>query len=153
MSEVLYLDFKFDDQETQAAMGRLVAGMKSDFFREQVGAEVQKFSQARVLAGGPAPDGQPWEKLKPSTLRHKKRPDILNESGSMMDSIIWQLQGEDEVAIGSAMVYARIHQMGGKAGPNLRVTIPARPYLGLSGENRTMLNPKVRGWLQALLEG
>lgn len=40
--------------------------------------------------------------------------------------------GADFVEIGSALEYAAIHQLGGTAGRGRTVTIPARPYLGLS---------------------
>ena len=40
------------------------------------------------------------------------------------------------VAVGSNLAYARIHQKGGKAGRGKKVTIPARPYLGVSDSDR-----------------
>lgn len=42
---------------------------------------------------------------------------------------------EDSAIIGSNLAYAAIHQLGGQAGKNKKVTIPARPYLKLIGDD------------------
>lgn len=42
---------------------------------------------------------------------------------------------EDSAIIGSNLAYAAIHQLGGHAGRNKKVTIPARPYLKLTENN------------------
>ena len=45
-------------------------------------------------------------------------------------------QYDNEAAIiGSNKVYAAIHQLGGQAGKNKKVTIPARPYLKLTDDD------------------
>ena len=41
---------------------------------------------------------------------------------------------ENEV-IGSNLDYAAIHQLGGQAGKNQSVTVPARPYLQLTEDD------------------
>ncbi len=41
----------------------------------------------------------------------------------------------DSAVIGTNLDYAAIHQLGGQAGKNQSVTIPARPYLQLTDEN------------------
>lgn len=53
---------------------------------------------------------------------------ILQDTGKLASSVHSQF-GDDFAMIGAATPYARIHQMGGKAGKGLSVTIPARPYL------------------------
>jgi phage virion morphogenesis protein len=79
-----------------------------------------------------SPQGVKWAPLKPSTLKKKKGPKILTESGILRGTIRWQLQGANAVAIGTDRPYGRIHQLGGKAGRGHKATIPARPYLGIS---------------------
>ena len=41
----------------------------------------------------------------------------------------------DSAVIGSNLEYAAIHQLGGQAGRNKSVEIPARPYLKLTDED------------------
>lgn len=70
------------------------------------------------------PGGRAWE-----PLRHRSGP-ILRLSGRLYQSLTYAV-GSNQVEVGTNTIYARIHQMGGKAGRGLKVTIPAREYLGL----------------------
>jgi len=55
--------------------------------------------------------------------------------------------------IGTSLVYARIHQLGGKAGRNKKVKIPARPYLLVQEEDWTSIGQCLRGFLTKGVEG
>jgi phage virion morphogenesis protein len=82
-----------------------------------------------------SPDGTRFQPLAAATVRRKaakgKIRKILQEEGNLVGTIAAQVQGEG-VAVGSNLPYATIHQYGGKAGRGRKVTIPARPYLGVS---------------------
>jgi len=54
-----------------------------------------------------------------------------------MDSVQIQKATAQSVTIGSRLKYAAIHQYGGQAGRGNKVTIPARPYIGINGQMRT----------------
>lgn len=41
----------------------------------------------------------------------------------------------DSAVIGSNLEYAAIHHLGGQAGRNKKVTVPARPYLMLTEDD------------------
>lgn len=59
------------------------------------------------------------------------------------------LGGSISVEWGTNVVYAAIHQFGGAAGrKDRRVTIPARPFLGVSNEDRTELLAIINDHLQ-----
>jgi phage virion morphogenesis protein len=102
---------------------------------------------------GVDPAGFAWAPLRDFYAPLKKGPGILREAGmrgGLQGSITFDVAG-DAVAVGSNKVYAAIHQFGGvikaKKAPFLvfrttaglafakQVTIPARPYLGLSAED------------------
>jgi len=51
------------------------------------------------------------------------------DTGTLRRSIDME-KGTGYVVVGSAVPYARIHELGGQAGRNKSVTIQARPYLG-----------------------
>lgn len=154
------------DQDLRNGMGGLVKGLASPTpFLRGIGEEGKKESQARIVAGGPAPDGSPWPELHPLTLALKKGPGKLRERGDLHDSIAWQEEGDGAVAIGSRMIYARIHQLGGTirpkgerkalqtpSGPRKSVRIPARPYLGFSEKGKDRVLRKAALWLQKLAE-
>lgn len=99
-----------------------------------------------------APDGARWAPLSPGYLPFKRGPGILRGSamrGGLQGSVTMDAD-DRSVVIGSNKVYAAIHQFGGVIRPRtarrllfrnargavwgsaMEVTIPARPYLGLS---------------------
>lgn len=86
-------------------------------------------------------EGRPdkWTDLAESTkkqrTKQKKWPgQILQVSGQLAASVNTQYD-DDSAVIGSNKDYAAIHQLGGKAGRNKKVKIPARPYLQLTDED------------------
>ena len=86
-------------------------------------------------------EGSPdkWTELsevtKKQRTKQKKWPgQILQVSGQLASSISTQYDDESAV-IGSNLDYAAIHQLGGQAGKNKKVEIPARPYLKLTDDD------------------
>ena len=94
------------------------------------------------------PEGTPW---KPSRRALEKGGKTLMHSGRLRRSIDYAATS-DKVMVGSNLAYARIHQKGGEIKPKKAkklvfkdsdgktvavdaVTIPARPYLGVSKED------------------
>lgn len=101
------------------------------------------------------PTGKPWKPLSATTVnlgfkkkdykksgglkkgvaeREAKRL-ILVQKSILKNSISAKPEGT-QVAVGTNVTYARIHQLGGKAGRRKKVTIPARPYLGVSDSDQ-----------------
>lgn len=87
------------------------------------------------FAGEHDPEGGPWTPLSPLTIAKKKTDKILTEDSYLRGDIHYIATG-DHVSIGTAKVYGAIHQLGGKAGRGKKVTIDARPYLGVNDDNR-----------------
>jgi phage virion morphogenesis protein len=97
-----------------------------------------------------AQEGRPkWQPMAPATIikriggkkGYKKDGDmtarskrilgelkILQDSGLLAGSV-HSAYGNDYAVVGAARPYARIQQLGGRAGRNNKVTIPSRPYL------------------------
>ncbi len=100
-------------------------------FLEDVGFELVSSTQRR-FSEGIAPDGTYWEppsELTKATRQGKKGGENpLQDTGALAASITHYVDG-DSVHVGSALVYARIHQEGGtitaKNAPAL--TIPLHP--------------------------
>ncbi|MCH5277475.1 MAG: phage virion morphogenesis protein [Desulfovibrionaceae bacterium] len=74
------------------------------------------------------PSGKKWPKSKRAALESGQ---TLTDTGLLRRSIDYAAT-PDKVMVGSNRVYARIHQMGGKTGKGHKVTMPARPFLGIS---------------------
>lgn len=84
-----------------------------------------------------AEEGRPdkWIDLSEVTKKQRKKigkypGQILQVTGQLASSVNTYYD-EDSAIIGSNLAYAAIHQLGGKAGKNKKITIPARPYLKL----------------------
>jgi phage gpG-like protein len=129
-------------------------------------------TRKRIEAGGPAPDGAPWKPNRAGTP-------ILRQTGRhLRDSIASASQGSTG-EWGAAWEFAHVHQEGATIVPrdavNLaaslggggvlsfeigggqrvfakRVTIPARPFVGVSRENGKEIEAQVTDFLGRLLQ-
>ncbi|MCY1648180.1 phage virion morphogenesis protein [Caulobacter sp. SL161] len=148
------LTITFDDLGVTSGLRRMQA--RADDLRPvlaDIGAELESSTVKRFVTNV-APDGVPW----PPSARAKEKPltRTLVLTGDLRDSIHYVVES-DAVEVGSALVYAGIHQVGGTItakGKALAftlfngafvmtksVTIPARPYLGMSAnDNATVLD-------------
>jgi len=111
------------------------------------------------------PDGNPWTPLSPDYQADKdNNPDKILTLNGYLRKIVFQVEG-DAVLVGSNMEYAAIHQFGGTIRPKTAralkfgdrmvasVTIPARPYLGISDADAAEVEALVSDYLQGALEG
>lgn len=99
-------------------------------------------------------EGRPdkWTELSEATkkqrTKQKKWPgQILQVSGQLASSISTQYDDESAI-IGSNLDYAAIHQLGGQAGKNKKVEIPARPYLKLTDDDFNKIFDATKNFLK-----
>lgn len=112
---------------------RAVTGDVQPALRD-IGSALEASTQQRFL-DKQSPEGVAWEKH--STVTEEKRgvgADILRLDQHLFDSI-GSSASSDKVAVGVNRIYGRIHQLGGQAGRGRKVTILARPYLGISRDD------------------
>ncbi len=96
-----------------------------------------------------APDNRFWLPLSPATRKARRQPSprILRDRGLLYQSITHRVTG-DSLQVGTNIIYAAIHQFGGKAGRGQKVTIPARPFLGLSSADRAKIGKRCDAFLR-----
>lgn len=147
------------DSEIQQALARLqsfVADLSP--VMNEIGSRLLMSTQGRMLAGQ-SPDGTPFAPRKASTLKaYEKRgqrfgPHPLWMEGDMHRQINFQF-GPDFVSIGSNAIQAAVMQFGAQQGAfGARIgkdkrgrdhfhhipwgDIPARPFLGVSEQDRS----------------
>ncbi|WP_455476159.1 phage virion morphogenesis protein [Bartonella sp. B17] len=141
----------FLQKNASVSMGTLAQG---------VGRLIQESTRRRLQSEKTSPQGVKWKSNHANTS-------ILFASGALSRSID-MVASPEKVVVGSGLVYARIHQLGGvirpKNGKTLRfslasstahrfvsvhhVTMPARPYLGLSKQNKIEIVKAAKDWLQ-----
>lgn len=139
-----------------------------------LGAGVVRHTKWRIDEGID-PRGVRWESyapLNPIYASTKKGTGILLGAGGTASGLYATLTQEvqgNKLVWGSEQKYARIHQLGGVITPtnsfHLRfrmggkffqeksVTIPARPYLGFTDQDRQFLIGELEGYLARALRG
>lgn len=106
------------------------------------------------------PDGTPWQ---PSQRAIEHSGQTLKDSEVLLASIT-HVAGSDSVEVGTNVLYAAIHQFGGRiepvSAPALRfrigdawvttdhVDMPARPYLGLGADDPAEILGLTAAWLE-----
>ena len=132
-------------------ISELAAGL-TDFrpLLESVGGEVESQTRRRISEEKAAPDGTPWQPWSDdyAETRHGGHS-LLEGEGELLDSLQF-LVGDDQVEIGSNLIYAAIHQHGGD---EVGIPIPARIYLGISPENEEDLMGILDDWADRQLRG
>ncbi len=152
------LKVTIDDQETKALMRKLAArGGDLRPALKSIG-EYMLIETDKRFTGEHDPEGRPWTPLKLRTVygshrgkkytkkgkltksfaRHAARRKILTKTGHLRGRIVYKV-GRGFVAIGTNVVYGRVHQEGADfsiVSRRARIRIPARPYLGANAADR-----------------
>lgn len=129
-----------------ASLGETVVSQTRERFRKETG-----------------PDGQRWEK---SARAEEEGGQTLTDKADLKNSITRRVTGK-QVEIGTSKVYAAIHQLGGviraRNAKSLfftiggrkvsvkSVTMPARPYLGISAADERELLAEVDDFIERLM--
>lgn len=172
MSVVVEIDY--ETSTIKLALNRVHARLSdlSPAMREIGELLVERAKQR--FATSTAPDGTRWAPNAPATImaylsryggtRRKdggltkrgaaraaaKKP-LIGETKQLMGTLHYRY-GRDWVTVGSPMVYAAIHQWGGKAGRGKRVPVPARPFLPVTASGGWLGDGDRRAALDVLRE-
>lgn len=166
---------KYDDGEVMAALSRLAARAAN---MRPVMASIGQLVRSDIMERfdtSTAPTGAPWRPLTLSAVvsrarRHapkglKKRREAtlarfasnakpLLDTGTLRNSIRVASVSDSAVVVtaggGKRDKIAAIHHFGGRAGRGRKVTIPARPFMGVSEEGRREILSLISRHLEAL---
>ena len=115
-------------------------------FWQLVGMYVQKQTIKERFDKEQAPDGAKWKSLSAARIKQRMRRHrtgqmkILQDVGELRRSVQYEAT-QTYVRIGSNLIYARTHQFG-------RGKIPARPFLGITPNERRHINDMFRAYLK-----
>lgn len=146
------MNVEMDDLDLQKMLnGLLSMGQNLSPVLDDVGAHIETSTKERFETNI-APDGTPWKQSRRAAADGGK---TLLDHGHLRDSIQRAPATDDEVVIGTNLIYAAIHQFGGVIRPKNakklafktpfgfalldQVTIPARPFFGLSEEDNQII--------------
>ena len=147
---------------SERALGRVAGGLEERrALMDSIGAAIEG-STIRRFDQQKGPDGAPW---KPSIRARQQGGKTLIDRGRLRQSITHQASAT-QAQIGTNLIYAAIQQFGGtiraKAGGALKfrlpgigwrqvasVTLPARPFLGISEDDRIEIADQVERYIAA----
>ncbi len=154
---------ELSDQQARDRLASLAERMENMFaFYKRVGEYMVEEAIPRNFASESGPDGTPWARLSPVTLARRQRSGstattILQNTNRLRNSISAR-PSENQLLIGSSVDQAAVMQFGAAQGafgsmsngsPIPWGTIPARPYLGFSGEDGQEVIRIAEDWLEA----
>ncbi len=140
-----------DDAEMQRDLKRLYDKLQDMTpVWETIGEGLQGSWEQR-FADEVTPSGAAWPALSPVTIAWREARGFvpikkLRMRGHLVGSINYRV-APTRLTIGSPLPYAAIQNFGGAAGRGLKVTIPAREYVGLSDADRQMIGETISDWL------
>jgi phage virion morphogenesis protein len=131
-----------DASATDALFAKLLQkGVNQKPLLNEIGAHLQVTTRER-FDNSVGPDGQAWADPISAAYRARKakagkgnKPNIYNKT--LRDTITMQVS-DNELTVGSNVVYARRRQLGGKSAAE-----PARPFLGISDADREFIREAV----------
>lgn len=182
------ITLEVQDAPLQAALARLAQGA-SDLtpLMEAIGVDILQ-SVSRRFETGRGPNGVWWRpsdralaeggydrdswralKREERAAAREKLGQTLVDTGHLRDSIVMEA-GPDSVTVGTNVIYAAIHQFGGKIVPKKaphlvfrmwdgqlvmtdEVTIPDRPFLGIDQADRDVIGETLNAWATSLIDG
>lgn len=140
-----------DDEQAQAAFGELLRRAEDTTgLMRRVAGHLEDVAE-ESFATERSPSGVPWvdlsEVTKASRAKRGHWPGSKLQVRGMLALSATSDYGRDYAQIGSNMPYARIQHEGGQAGRGNKVTIPARPYLGISPEAADAIRDDMVAWV------
>jgi len=122
-----------DSREVMAALNRLVTGLQQLTPALRDIGEMLQLSHDQRFKDQKSPEGAPWAPLSDAYKKTKaKHPDrLLLLEGYLSGGLSYQIQGKS-LLFGTNSIYGASHQFG-----RAEAAIPARPWLGLSGNDET----------------
>jgi phage gpG-like protein len=152
-------------QHAEAVMARLGSGETGELMTN-IGAALESSTRKRISETKTSPDGAAWAPNRAGTS-------ILLQSGRhLLDSVAF-IASAAEVEVGSSWEHAHVHQEGATITPKTagalkfwvvsggftqfvmakKVTIPARPFVGVSGEDEREIERLTSDWLGLVTGG
>ena len=162
------ITIQIDDRDVMRALNALRSRVRDMTPAMRAAAQVLRSDILERFDAQTSPDGSAWKPLSAASIlsrarRHapagyrKRRAQTvarfaggakaLLDTGQLRNSIKVLRVSSTEALVGTRLPYAAIHHFGGKAGRGRKVTIPARPFMGLSRDGKQEIIDTLRRYL------
>ncbi len=143
------ITFDADFSAAARALARLNAEQLA-MVADKIANLVEDQTKRRISDEKTSPDGArwvPWSEAYDETRNHAKHSLLVGEGNPGLLESIQNYSTGLAAIVGTNLAYGATHQFGSEDG-----SIPARPYLGLSADNRTEIEALVAGNLEDLFQ-
>lgn len=140
------LSIKIDSIQVEAVLNELSGRMDDLTPVMQTIGEIIVEQVDTAFETGVGPDGKAW----PESGRALATGGQTLIDTAVLRNSINVLATENQVEVGTNVLYAAIHQLGGKAGRGKKTVIPSRPFLP---DQDSLDWPEVNATLQDFLKG
>lgn len=162
------ITIEINDTDVTSALARAVTALTDTTPLMEGIAEYLRTSTVKRFKEGKAPDGSSWSPNSPVTLARKKNTRPLFGPNDRLNKEFGISSGADYAEISSVLPYAAVQQFGARKGSlgaywwtteSGKVLegsspwgdIPARPYLGISEEDRTNILDIISEYIEGVL--
>jgi len=168
---ITMIEIELKDDEISAALDRVARNLTDMSPLMNSIGELVEFQTEQRFEEGVSPEGVPWAPKSEATRAAYERRGVAvdyrplfgpNVDGEPLRKSFSRSYGPDFVEVGTNKIYSAVMQFGAKQGafgadaaghPVPWGNIPARPYLGISEENRTQILEEIDEWLARAASG
>ena len=166
------LSFHVDYQDLgiDRALAQLTEERDRQELMDGLGQLGESQTKRRIEEGGPGPNGEAWPAWSSGYAATRNGgQSLLRGEGALLDDIAAQPASGSEVSWGTGLIYAAVHQEGAtikakdadklvfRLGSGIvmvdEVTIPARPYLGISRDDAREMEETALAFIAGPLGG
>jgi phage virion morphogenesis protein len=142
-----------DDDDIRGALQRLLSATGDVSPALANIGEILVPSTRRRFSSKTGPDGERWDDNSEVTIARKGRNNPLVEHGDLLRQIAYQLAGSDTLEVFNTLPYAAMQQFGGtkEEFPWLWDDIPARPFFGISEDDKDAILDEIQAHIEAAL--
>ncbi|MGX9944870.1 phage virion morphogenesis protein [Bradyrhizobium denitrificans] len=147
------LQIKVDETNIHTLHKRIAELLHDVLHLEPVYAEAAEYMKRstvnRILRSKTSPDGERWEALRDVTVNLKGHDRILFETGDLANSIQVGDVSHDGFVLTASAKHASYMQDGIRRtrGMIKNKTVPPRPFMGFSDENKRRIARMIRDYL------
>lgn len=147
------IEIKVDNKNVIAALDRLAKAAANPRPALLAIGDDLVLSTKKRFETSTAPDGSHWAANSAATLKRKKGGKPLIGKTRLLSQEIYPNVDGGSLRVGSTMEYAAMQHFGGKKSkfPHLLGDIPARPFLGISDTDETMILKTVNDYLRSVI--
>jgi len=148
------ITIKVDDSQVQKKLEKLVERVID---RRRIMRRIAQLMKEAVEENFEKEGRPKWQPLSLATIKARQKKGywpgkILQQKGRLASSIS-SYSDNDKAVVGTNVVYAAIHQFGGKTGRGRKINIPARPYLQLTDEELLRIVREIEEYFKAVFGG